>query len=209
MRALVPWLIVAGIWVGAGGVVAGFLMPWATLQVKRAGVVDGTPLADVLKGLTQRMGRVVIHVKRGAETITGELPDLSSMPSTIRGADIPVLANRQDIKGVAAIAELITGQQALGQVGIRSYVVYLVPGLAILFAVVGIGVCRPRWIAGAAGVLCLAIAGAWWWKLTTMKIDTKVITVVLAPGLWLSCGSYAGLGAALLARALTPRAPRD
>ena len=212
MRALVPWLIVAAIWISAGGVVAGFLMPWVTLKTNREvvgavdSVMEATPFAGLVKDVSKRVGHVVIHVKRGTDTITAELPDLSTLPSTIRGADIPVLANRDDVKGAAALAELLTGQRTWGRVGVNSYAIYLVPGLALVFALTVTFVHRP-WVGGLIGATCVAIAGIWWWKLATVKLETAMVAVLLEPGLWLSCGSYAGLGAASLARALTLRAP--
>ena len=211
MRELARRGLLGLVWLSVVGAVVGFFLPWASLDVKYRQVTgqvnqlaEGTPFQDLAEQLKQKVGRVVIHVKHGAETIAGELPDLSTIPTQVSGAQIPQLANRKDVHVVVALAEMLTGQQ---QLGARSYVVYLLPGLAALCGLVVTLGRRWRVVCLLLGVGCLAISGFGFWKLTTTKTDTLLVAITIESGLWLSLWAYVGLGlaAVLLALLAFPR----
>lgn len=175
-------------WLSVGAALVGFVLPWAMLEMKH---VQGTALEELAGKLGQELGRVVVSVKRGAETVTGELPDLSQIADDVSGIQIPQLANRKDAKVVLALAEMLTGQRELGA---KSYVVYLVPGLALLCGLLLTGAGRARTVCLLTAVLCFGIAGGGFWKLLTTKTDTLLVGIVIGQGLWMSLWAYVGLG---------------
>ena len=226
MRRAVSIATVGGVWISVAVSVIGFVLPWATLDVKAAHLpgqlsqaLPGADLQALAGKLTSKVGRstsllrhslgsmegaasvgrVTIQVKRGAETITGELPDLSTIPTRVNGPQIPEWINRRDAKVVMALAEMLTGQRDLGA---KSYAVYLVPGLALLGGVLVTLAGRLRVVCGGIGGACLAIAGLGFWKLLTIETGTRLAAITIGPGLWLSLWAYVGLGICAILLAL-------
>ncbi len=217
MKRIFLFLGLLGVWVGVATALVGFVQPWASIDVKYrdlardvTGTVDAVAqdagLGDVLASLSKRVGRIAVSVKHEAETITGELPDLSSIPTVISGADIPRLANRKDAHVVIAFAELWTGHRELSA---KSYLVYLVPGLILLGGVLVTAFRGARWLCVVVGLTALVIAGFAGWKLSTTSTDTLLVAITIEPGLWRVCWGYAGLGAASFLTALVSRAARS
>ncbi|MBI4353859.1 MAG: hypothetical protein HY595_01340 [Candidatus Omnitrophica bacterium] len=211
MRRAFIGLGVLGVWVSVATVLAGFVQPWASIDVKYrdvardvTGAVDAVAqeagLGDVLASLSKRVGRIAVSVKQGTETIAGELPDLSTIPTEISGADIPRLANRKDAHVVLALAEMWTGHRELGT---KSYVVYLIPGLVLLAGVLVTVFRGARWLCVLVGLTVLAIAGFAGWKISTTHTDTLLVAITIEPGLWRVCWGYAGFGLSALLLALT------
>ena len=206
MRQLLRRVLLGVVWIGAVMAVVGFMQPWATLDLKSPKlpgqlkeISDATSLSSVMRKLTKGMGKVVVQVKRGAETVTGELPDLSNIPNEIRGIDVPRLANRQDAYAVVALAEMFTGERELG---LKSYAVYLLPGLALLCALTVTLSAQLRPLVIVIGLICLAIAAGGSWKLATTNTDALLVAITIGHGLWLSMWAYVVLGCASLAVAL-------
>jgi hypothetical protein len=88
------------------------------------------------------------------------------------------------------------------RVGARSWLVYGVPGLALLCGVaVALLRLTPAAAMAVAGV-CGAVAAVGCWKLLTLQPLPPPATLTIGPGLWVSLWAYVGLSvAALLARA--------
>lgn len=216
MRRVVVVLGLLGVWMSVAAALVGFVQPWASIDMKYrdlardvTGTVDAVAkeasLEDVLASLSKRVGRIAVSVKHGAETITGELPDLASIPTTITGADIPRLANRKDAHVVIAFAELWTGQRELGA---KSYAVYVVPGLALLGGVLVTVLRGARWLCVVVGLAALAVAGFAGWKLSTAHPETLLVAITIEQGLRLICWAYVGLGCSSLVLALVPARTR-
>ena len=206
MRTLMARGCLGCVWLSLAAAVVGFVLPWATLDVNTSRltgplgqVIEGTPLDALAGRVRQHAGRVVIQVKRGAETLTGQLPDLSQIPTHVNGPQIPQLINRSDAQVAIALAERLTGER---QVGAKSYAVYLVPGLAILCGILLMLTRRARVACLLVGLACLGIAGVGLWKLLTTKTETLLAAITIGPGLWLSLWAYVGLGLAALALAI-------
>jgi len=206
MRTLLRVAAIIGVWLSVAAALEGFVEPWAHLDVKYRTVTSAVDqaarsagLGDLSQRLTEKLGRVVVQVKRGAETVTGELPDLSKIPTEVSGAQIPQWANRQDAKVVLALAEMLTGQQ---QLGAKSYAVYLVPGLALLFGILLTAAGRRRLLCGLIALLSMAVAGGGFWKLLTTNTDSLLVDIAIGRGLWMSLWAYAGLGLCALLLAL-------
>ena len=200
--------VIGLVWLSVAAAIVGFVLPWATVDVKYRGITEqfdqvtrGTPLEQLAGKLTKELGRVAITVKRGAETVTGELPDLSEIPTQVSGAQVPQLANRQDVQVVLALTEMLTGQRELGA---KSHAVYLLPGLALVCGLLVTIARRVRLVCAPVGIVCLVVAGGGFWKLLTTKTETLLVAITIEQGLWLSLWAYVGIGlAALVLAALT------
>ena len=199
MQRYMRMAAVAGLWIGVVGAGIGFVLPWATLDVRTSRLTGqlGRALGGTgLEGLTRQLGgkisRVTLQFKRGAETITGDLPDLSNIPKQVNGPDIPQVINRRDNAVAIALAEMLTGQ---GDIGKKSYAVYLVPGLALLLAALVTGLQRVPLVCWGSAALSAAVAGAGFWKLLTTNTQSLLIAITIGPGLWLSLWAYAGMAA--------------
>ncbi len=206
MRPLMRIGVLGVLWAGVVMALVGFVSPWAGVDLKSPklpqqlqDVADATPLSDVLGKLTKGIGRVVVQVKRGAETVTGELPDLSNIPKEVRGVDIPYLANQPNAHVVLALAEMFTGQRELGA---KSYGVYLLPGLALLCGILLTIAPRLRALCLVLGILCLSVAVGGYWKISTTPLDSLLVAITLGKGLWWSLWGYALVGASALALTL-------
>jgi hypothetical protein len=116
----------------------------------------------------------------------------------VSGYQVPALANQESAKVVMALTELFTRRRE--RLGLKSYAVYLVPGLAVLCGVV-LGATEAK-LQAAAGVALTAsavvIAGLW----ILLTTDTRALYAVsIGPGLWISLAGYAAISTAAWAHA--------
>ena len=121
------------------------------------------------------------------------------IPTKVSGVQVPQLANQKNAKVVMQLVELFTKKREA--IGMMSYAVYLVPGIALLCGLLLTRFGEKRPIAIGTAALCAAIAGAGFWKLLTT--DTKALfAIAIGPGLWLSLWAYVGLALVAVASAL-------
>jgi len=183
------------VWGSVAAAAAGFFLPWAAVDLRapqRAGEVKGSePVRDVVQRLTQKLGRVEVSVRRGTETISGELPSIADLPQQVSGVQIPQLANEQKAQVALALIELLTNTRQ--RIGLKSYVVYLVPGIALLCGMLLTLLSGRPAAAGAVGLLCAGIAGAGFWKVMTTHTQTIFATITFGCGIWLSLWAYVAL----------------
>ena len=174
-----------------------FFLPWASIDVTAPGALarlrETAPLRGSVGGLTKELGRVVVKIRRGAETITGDLPTLADIPKQVSGAQIPGLANQQHAQVAIALFELMTSSRQ--QIGLKSYAVYLVPGIALLCGLLLTFIGSRLSIALGVAMFCAVVAGVGFWKLLTVDTRALFIAITIGPGLWLSLWAYVGLGA--------------
>jgi len=192
-------------WVGVVATVAGFWMPWARIDLREPELVaraaETAGVQGTLSDLQRGLGRIAVTIRRGAETITGDLPSLADIPKEVSGAQIPQMANQEKAKVAVALVELFTHTRQ--QIGMKSYAVYLVPGLALFGALLltFLGARRP--IVWGVGLVCGGIAAVGFWKLSTMHAETQLVAITIGPGLWLSLWGYVGLALAAALNAVT------
>lgn len=187
-------------WLSAMLAVVGFFLPWAHLDLRQPKVVqqltEQAGVTNTVKDLTRSVGRIAVRLRRGAETVVGDLPTLSDLPKQVSGYQIPQFANQEQAQVAIAIAELLTG--ARQQIGAKSYAVYLLPGIALLCALLLTVLGEQRLVAAAVALLCAIVAGVGSWKLATVPREALVISIVIGHGLRLSLGAYVGLTLAAL-----------
>ena len=176
-------------WCCAFTALIGFFLPWAQLDIGNSKVGK-----EAASSIRKSLGKTF---KAGGSKEPSWMQHRSknspAIPTRITGVMIPQLANRQHVKTLTQLAKLFTKSDE--QLGLKSYAVYLLPGLIVLLAVL-LTRCGDhaliRW--GVAGCAA-AVAGFGFWKLLT--IDTRAqFAIAIGPGLWMSLWAYAGMSAA-------------
>ncbi len=185
---LIAWVCAAATWIG-------FVLPWVHVEPRAPELLEQltqtTEGQTLLGKLTGKVSRVTATVRRGAETVTGDLSSLQDLPRQINGIQVPRLANDQRTKVAMALVELFMGT-AQG-IGWKSSLVYLLPGLATLAAALLMLLGgQPRIAWGVAGV-SLLICAVGSWKLATAVPSSPLLAVAIGPGLWVSMAAYGGL----------------
>jgi len=186
------------VWVNVGVAAIGFVLPWARIDLREPTLVKqvrgALPASDTLSGLKKDLGRITATIRRGAETVTGDLPTLSDIPKEVSGIQVPQLANQHNAQTALALMELFTGKQE--HIGLKSYAVYLLPGIALVSGLLLTFLGRQRLVPWSVAGLCAAIAAAGFWKLLTTNTQALMVAITIGPGLWLSLWAYVGLSAA-------------
>ncbi len=185
-------IFVVVVWIGAGMAVVGFVQPWAHIDLREPGMVkqlrDVAPMQDTIGGLMKDLGKITVKIKRGTETITGDLPSLADIPKQVSGLQIPQMANQDNAQVAIALMELFTWERQ--HLGAKSYAVYLLPGAALLSALL------LMWLGGSAiaafgtAGVCAGVAGFGFYKLLTINTQALFIAITIGRGLWLSLWGY-------------------
>ena len=203
-------VIAAFTWLSVAVTVVSFFLPWATIDVREPGLSrqmrQMVQEQGLVKGLTEKLGRVTVQVRQGAKTISGELPQLSDIPHRVSGVHIPRLANQKNAQVVTALFEMVTNTRQ--EIGLKSYAVYLVPGVAIVFGLL-LTFAAMRPVALGIAAASAAIAAAGFWKLLTTNTQALFVAITIGPGLWLSLWAYVALSlSAILAALAKPHSQR-
>lgn len=200
ITAMLRALCLALVWASAATGGMGFYQSWAMIDLREPKIVqqlrDTAGLIGTAQGLVRDVGRIAVEIRRGAETVTGELPSLSDIPKEISGAQIPRMAENPKAKIAIAVVELLTNTRQ--DVRGKSRLVYFVPGGAIFFAILLTLLGGWPWLVGGVGTCCAAIAALGCWKLSTTNTTALLMAITIGKGLWLSVWAYAGLAAAAL-----------
>ena len=172
-------------WAAAGLVVIGFLLPWATLDIKTTKTEK-----DVASGVHHGLAKTFASGNKPARQplwIRSHKQRGVLIPSRIRGYQVPWYANRRNVKAAMGLVELVTKKREA--IGFKSYAVYVLPVVAVLSA----------WLLGAYGdhrlaalgvaLACGAVAGTGLWTLITTDTRTAYAFAV-GSGLWVSLGAY-------------------
>lgn len=191
---------VALAWLCAVTVVVGFFLPWARLDLREPEVVkklqDTAAASGTLSGLAKDIGRITASIRRGAQTVLGDLPTAADIPKEVTGAAIPQLANQDNAKVAVALFEFLTNQRQ--DIGWKSYAVYLLPLLALCCALCLTFAGRRMLVALGTAVVCAAVAAVGFWKLLTTPTEALFIAITIGPGLWMSLWAYVGLALAAI-----------
>ena len=198
------------LWVSVAAAGIGFFLPWARIDLREPTLVKqvrgAVPVSDTLSGLTKDLGRITATIRRGAKTVTGDLPNLADIPKEVSGVQIPQLANQRNAQTAVALFELLTNSRQ--ELGLKSYAVYLLPGIALIFGILITLLGRRRTISFVVAGLCMAIAVVGFWKLLTTNTQALLVAITIGPGLWLSLWAYVGLAAAAVLTGILSLSPK-
>ena len=184
----------SAIWLCVAATVFGFFLPWARLDFNM-GEVEKQFSKSAKRALGRSFGttrKAPRHAAKGTQMI----------PTVVRGYQIPIMANRKNAKVAMQLVKMFTKKDEA--IGLKSYAVYLIPGLAVFCGWLLAGVSRQRAARAAVAVLCAAVAAGGCWTLLTT--DTrKDYAIVIGEGIWLSLAAYAGLTAIAVRWLASPR----
>ena len=181
------------VWGSVTAAIIGFYLPWAELWHESK--VEKEFSARARSSLSK-----TFNLKpTPSRSWFGKPKPAPLIPTKVSGAQIPVLANRKNVKVVMQLVKLFT-KQTDQQTGPKSYAVYLAPGIALLC-----GVLVTIWggtapVAIGVGICCAALSAAGFWTLLTTN-PKAAYGIAIGPGLWLSLAAYGVLGLAALALA--------
>ena len=190
------WTIL--VWLSAAITLIAFSMPWISLgprpshpskPVRQESKAPPRPSANLQ--LSPEFSRVLKNVSRD---IARTADTMVKLRIRITGAQIPRMANQEQTKAALDLMERMTKKRQ--NLGLKSYAVYLVPGLALLCAGTLIRRGRRKWVAAAVAVICAGIALGGGIELLIVGAQQTLNGVRLESGLWLSLLGYAGLAVA-------------
>lgn len=175
-------------WAAAVVAIAAFFMPWATMDI-RTKELEKT----VGSGFKRALGKS--FRSHGEPSWIKKKSNTPIIPTRVSGFQIPILANRRNVKVVTNLAKIFTKKDE--QLGLKSWAVYLVPGLAVLFAWLISTYGKKKSVALIVALLSAAVAGVGFWELLTTNTRAS-FAVDIGSGLWLSLEAYAVLSAIAL-----------
>ena len=193
-----PWASLA-VWSLVGAVGIGFVLPWAQLDIGTS-KSSRQLSADVRRLFTRPL-------KTGAAKEPSWIRHRkhpAAIPTKVSGIEVPRLVNHKNVKVVVQLMKLLLRTDQ-GDVGLKSYAVYLLPGLAL-----GCGLLLSAWgerwfVCLAVAALCGTVAGGGFWTLLTTDTEAQ-FAIQIGVGLWLSVWAYAGLSVVAALCVLPPRA---
>ena len=177
MKIILTCLVIAASVV----IVLSFFMPWAKVSVSAVGVSkELTTIADKKLGDSPVAGKVIDRLKK----ITGVLGSFGDIDvkTTITGYQIPKLVNNKTSKVAISLAQIMF-KSAEG-LDWKSYLVYLLPLIGILCAVLAVlGLKNSIYV-----ILALIISGvvsiAGLYNLHTANVESVAVKVSIEAGLW-------------------------
>jgi len=200
--------------------VLAFFLPWVRLEMQRSPPPRysqsaaskpskmATSTKPHLEPKPSKLSRSLDRAFAAFDRTTTSLAShaATQMPRRVTGFQIPRMANHESTRTIMLLVERFEKKRE--HVGAKSYAVYLLPGLALLFGLLLVRFDKTPWLAGLVGIACLAVAGVGAWKLLTTPLDTPVIAVRIDYGLWVALLAYVGLAGSAAASVLPPKTDR-
>jgi len=119
---------------------------------------------------------------------------------SISGYDIPVLANGPDSRLIISIIKIFKPQ--ITNADKKSYLVWGVPGLAVLLFLLSLILAKNKLVNLAIGIIGVAIFAVAAYKVTAADLDRLAVVIRIGSGLWMTLWGYLGMGAAAFLRVL-------
>ena len=117
--------------------------------------------------------------------------------SGISGYAVPVLANSEESRFMISVIKIFN--PGIQNADKKSYLIWVVPLLALIMLVVKLFLDKNKWINLAIGLIGSLIFLVAVYKLNTTDLDKLVLKVSITPGLWLILLAYLGIGLLCLA----------
>ncbi|MDD3274685.1 MAG: hypothetical protein PHQ84_01245 [Candidatus Omnitrophica bacterium] len=120
----------------------------------------------------------------------------------ISGYQVPILANRRDSRLMIEVIKLYN--PGVKDADRKSWLIWVVPLLALFLALVHAGIRENRWFNLAVGILGIAIYAVGVYKLKTTNMDKMVMSINILPGLWMTLSGYFGMGVVCMTKFIRP-----
>jgi len=118
--------------------------------------------------------------------------------AAISGFQVPIMANSEESRLIITIAKIFN--PGIEGVDKKSYAIWIMPLLAIIFALLVYFVGENKWVQLTIGVIGVLIFVVAVFKITTTDLDKAILRVRIGFGLWLILWSYLAMGALSLVR---------
>jgi len=168
-------------------IVRSFLLPWAQVSTSATKVSEG--LTDAAKGSLKDSPAAAKVIKK-LEKITDFISEIGDIEikSSISGYNIPIMVNNKTSKvALSVVALLFNNTDGLDK---KSYLVYLLPLLAVIcsfFAVMGV---KQHWPVIAMGLISGVISVLGIYNLKTAVLSKGFVEVNIESGLWYTMYAY-------------------
>lgn len=161
-----------------------FFMPWATVATSATGVAKG--LTGALSG-TPIAGKFV----KGLDAATNAISDIGgdvAIKNTVRGYQIPIMVNDKTSKVAISLAQIFFPQAE--DLDVKSYLVYVLPGLGILCAILAfLGTGKNLYVI-IMSILSGGAAAGGLYNLHTMDVSNMMVKISIQNGLWYTMYSF-------------------
>ena len=167
-------------------VLRGFFMPWAHVRASVTKVAKKlTDAADPLKK-APGTGKVIKDVEKITDLISA-FGDVD-VKATVRGYDIPRLVNSKTSKVALSLSQVLF--KSTKGLDIKSYLVYLLPLIAILCAVLAIMGSKAIQPVVAMLIVSGSVSIGGFYNLLTMDFSNLIVKIAIGKGLWYTMYAY-------------------
>jgi len=111
---------------------------------------------------------------------------------SVSGFKVPILANSEESRFMITVIKIF--QPDITNADKKSFLIWIVPLLAVIIFLVGNAPKTNQWIRLAFGVLGILIFVGATYKIITTDLDKMIIKVSIGYGLWLILFGYLGIG---------------
>lgn len=112
--------------------------------------------------------------------------------ASISGFNVPILANSPDARLMISIIRIFNPDVANADK--KSWLIWFVPGLAIIMFLLGLFMFNNRWFNLSLAVIGVLIFALGFYRITTTDLDKVVLNLRIGIGVWLTLWGYLGLG---------------
>lgn len=133
----------------------------------------------------------------GGGSSVGKLSKLISgkeknIKQSISGFQVPVMANSEESRTIITIIKIF--QPKITHADTKSYLIWIVPLLAVAMLFVTKAVPSNKWVRLAFAAIGILIFAGATFKILTTNMDKVVLKVSIGYGLWLILLGYLGIG---------------
>lgn len=164
-------------------VVVSFFLPWATVSVSAIGVSEG--LIESLAG-TPVAGKILGKLSSVTDAISN-IGDFS-VKNTVSGYQIPVMVNDESSKVAISLAQMFF--EDAKDLDKKSYLVYLLPVLGVLCALLAFIGGKNRFFIMLMVLLSGAVGIGGLYKLITLDVSSLMVKITIMEGLWYAMYSF-------------------
>jgi len=164
-------------------IVMSFFQPWAKINASVTGIsTELTKSANTTLGKTSFGGKFIRQLNNITNSI-GKIGNVE-LKSTVRGNNIPMLANNQTSKTALSLVQVLFKSKGTENLGTKSYLVYLLPLSGILCAILALLALKHRVYLLIMGAISGIISIGGLYNLYTMDVVSPVVKITIENGLW-------------------------
>ena len=117
---------------------------------------------------------------------------------SISGFKVPIIANSEESRFMISVIKIFNPN--ITNADKKSWLIWLVPGLSLIFLALGHFLGKNKWFYLCVGILGVLIFSGATFKIFTTDLDKLVLQINIGIGLWILLISYLGIGVINLMR---------